>query len=612
MVFVWHHSFAYSWLDRIMDRLNPTVIGNNDNSLTIDEQSSYSTQISNLKSISLELASQLQQNGNGQKRRRTLPLLAEWTIVCDDLRSASPRNRISQRLEDEIIKLIQISNGRQFPLPLWIFGRLKSGGSKEVKRIKKRDVKFRTALTFYCSPWYKPIFRRIALTLFRNTCPFFPEGGPILAHQRGRRLPDRSLITLIALEYDHRNIIRTYDRDVWTSNWKNGSILPQRAIFNRSGETHIIGILHQQLHYAATSRFRPEQHLQLASALIPHSRCYHNTPMLIGRRGSLKLTPIEIATFQVHQQLMEQLLSFGAILSIHPNEVKLRQLLRTRVPTFLVSDLPYKRLNDFEIDWKSADVIRQGQHSRVYKASSEWIDKGTTKYESCAVKIIPLTETTTIEKVAREITIIDRLTFPGVNQLIGLEANAEYVAIITPFANGGTLEDYLPTLLKEKHDIINNNENDTLTIDQRRIKYLHHIHPIVDRLFDRLIHHSDRRVLHRDLRLSNIVFNSVSEIDPKYVHIIDYGHATRVGRSGLDEDKQRSDDPYLYCVNAPEVVNGGKYTFASEMWSFGMILLSLWTCQKPFNNELLTNSLVGNTLISVSITFSKRSLVMSL
>jgi serine/threonine protein kinase len=47
-------------------------------------------------------------------------------------------------------------------------------------------------------------------------------------------------------------------------------------------------------------------------------------------------------------------------------------------------------------------------------------------------------------------------------------------------------------------------------------------------------------------------------------------------------------------VNAPEVINDGKYTFASEIWSFGMILLSLWTCNKPFNNELLTNPLVSN------------------
>jgi serine/threonine protein kinase len=274
------------------------------------------------------------------------------------------------------------------------------------------------------------------------------------------------------------------------------------------------------------------------------------------------------------------------------------------LPTF---PIPYKRLNDFEIDWKSDDIIRQGQHSKVYKAYPKWIDEEMTKYmyESYAVKIIPLTPPTTLEKVAQEIAVIER--WIGVNELIGLEATEAYVAIITPFANGGTLEDYLPTLLEQKHDIINNNNENELTTDQRHSKYLGHMYPILRGLFDRLIHHSDDSVLHRDLRLSNIVFNSNSEID-EYVQIIDNGHATRTDSSRLNEDKQRNEDSYFYCVNAPEVNDGKPYTFASEMWSFGMILLSLWTCEKPFNNELTNASVSNITLISVFNLF-KRSFV---
>jgi hypothetical protein len=129
-----------------------------------------------------------------------------------------------------------------------------------------------------------------------------------------------------------------------------GSILPQRAIFtdDRSGETYIIGILHQHLYLAATSHFRPGGYLQLASVLIPHSDCYLNTPMHFEKEDSLKLTPMGIVTFQGHQKLMEQLLSFGAKpSSIHPNEVKLRHLLRTMISTSFVPHLPYRRLKGF-------------------------------------------------------------------------------------------------------------------------------------------------------------------------------------------------------------------------------------------------------------------------
>jgi hypothetical protein len=549
-----------------MDLSNLTAAGN-ENAIKL---SSYSTQIWNLISVPSQLASrshddtpwkskvqqqqQLQQNGKGRRHHRTLPLIAQWTIACDDLRSmsGSPLNPIPQQLEDQIMNIIQLSNGRSFPFPLWIWKTLRWDLSETIRmeelwKIMEYDIKFSTALIFYSCSRHIPIYRRIAAALLRYTCPFFSEGGPILAYQRGRRLPDRSLITLVALEEYN-------DRDVWNSKWKDGSILPQRAISidHRSGETHVIGILHRQLHYATTSQFRPEQHLQLVSVLIPHCGCcYLNTPMIFGQEDSLKLTPMEIVTFQGHQQLMEQLLSFGAeplsSSNMHPNEVKLRQLLQSQ--SSVCNELPYKRLTDFEIDWKSDDIIRQGKHSRVYKASPKWIDKGTKYlYESCAVKIIPLTTSTTLFKVAREIMIIDRWNFIGSNQLIGLEATAEYVAMTTPFAKDGTLEDYLPTLLKQKHDIINNNnENDIFPLAQRHIKYLHHICPIVCGLFNRLIHQHKEHILHRDLRLSNIVLNSVSKIYPEYVNIIDYGHATQTYSSGLDEDKQRIEDPYFYC-----------------------------------------------------------------
>jgi hypothetical protein len=96
--------------------------------------------------------------------------------------------RIPQQLENQLIKLIQMSNGRSFPLPLWIFGLLRMHGlEEEVKKIEECDIKFRTALTFYCCSQFATIFERIGLALFRYTCPFFPEGGPILAYQRRRR-----------------------------------------------------------------------------------------------------------------------------------------------------------------------------------------------------------------------------------------------------------------------------------------------------------------------------------------------------------------------------------------------------------------------------------------
>jgi hypothetical protein len=68
-----------------------------------------------------------------------------------------------------------------------------------------------------------------------------------------------------------------------------------------------------------------------------------------------------------------------------------------------------------------------------------------------------------MEKVAHEILAIDRWDMGNANKLIGLEATDDYVAIITPFGKGGTLANYLPSLLKEKLNNLNNSDDDELT-----------------------------------------------------------------------------------------------------------------------------------------------------
>jgi hypothetical protein len=586
---IWNSRYLYLTVDKTKSlQINRFISPPSDLSLSLVQHSNQSTTTRQRTSY---------------HRRRVLPLLAYWTIACEFFASIS--SRIPRHLVCEMIEFIQMSNGRSLPLPLWLHERLnrESSVADVEKKIMPYGIRYRTAFAFLHFSWHQP-YHRLGLALFRYTCPILHDGGPILAYQRRRRLPDRSLVTLI--------ISRTYDhtRDLWASKWKDGSILPQRAIVtNDNGETHVIGILHQLLNIISRPRapnliLRPldgdteanvaelEQSMRLASVLIPHCH-YLDTPMIHTPWHSGMRLPMEIVAFQGHKELMEQLLLAGATpLSssfMHDNEIKLRQLLRHENK---LEYLPWKRMNDFEIIPTSEHTIHQGAHSRVYKAFE--IAKGT-RFNEFAVKIILLTPTTTIETIANEIMVVNRRLSGSVNCLLGLSANEIDVRIITPFAQGGTLEDLLPTLREVKHLIFNNNIYDSLTIDQRRIKYLHHIHPIVEGLFERLIdQYQSHKILHRDLRSSNITLDNkdVSVMTSNDVHIIDYGHATREGLSlTLNEAKQKN-DPYFY--GAPEVLDGSEYTFSSEMWSFGMILLSLWTCNKPFSTEVLNDSMVSS------------------
>jgi hypothetical protein len=409
-------------------------------------------------------------------RRRVLPFLAYWTLSCH-ARGAAWYSSNVDLLQDEMIELVKMSmsNGKSLPIPIWLLDN--QADLKHIEVIMKYGIQYRTAFAFM-----ELAYRRLGRAILRYTGSLLPD-GPLLAYQRRRRLPDRSLATLIAFSeygHEHKDMIQSM-------NWKDVSILPQVALMSirdysgviyKLDGSHIIkiGILHHLLYKATILRYDNDDDIErrlkdrLVRVLVPHYRYLMRYSHL--EIDSMERTPMEIVAFQSNAELMQLLSSFGTTplpsSIMHPNEIKLRQLIREKtkvtdqmdIASWSIS-LPWMRLNDFEIDWKSADTILQGFHSQVYKAS-----RNTLSY---AVKRIQLASTT-LEKVANEITAINRWYGVGsINELHGLEATAEHVAIITPFANGGTLEDYLPTLSRKKRDILNNS-NDS---------YLDEIHPLV-------------------------------------------------------------------------------------------------------------------------------------
>ncbi|CAI2182091.1 14672_t:CDS:1 [Funneliformis geosporum] len=85
----------------------------------------------------------------------------------------------------------------------------------------------------------------------------------------------------------------------------------------------------------------------------------------------------------------------------------------------------------------------------------------------------------------------------------------------------------------------------------------------------------DKGIIHRDLHSGNILVYERYN-NNKY---------TRIGDLGLSKSATEADDNETYGIipyMVPEVLQGQKYTKASDIYSFGMIMWEYMTGRRPF------------------------------
>ena len=82
-------------------------------------------------------------------------------------------------------------------------------------------------------------------------------------------------------------------------------------------------------------------------------------------------------------------------------------------------------------------------------------------------------------------------------------------------------------------------------------------------------------VLYRDLKPENVMIDKFG-----HVKLIDFGFAKILER----KDQRAFTNCGTLGYTAPEVLSGIGYSYPADVWSFGILLVTLLTGSLPFNN----------------------------
>ncbi|KAI3753820.1 hypothetical protein L2E82_25884 [Cichorium intybus] len=232
------------------------------------------------------------------------------------------------------------------------------------------------------------------------------------------------------------------------------------------------------------------------------------------------------------------------------------------LPLFSFSTL-VKATNKFSLNNK----LGEGGFGPVYKGVLE-------DGQEIAVKRLAETSTQGLHEFKNEVISISKLQHRNLVKLLGCCIDGAEILLIY---------EYLP-----------NKGLDSFIFDKSRSKLIDWPtrFKIINGIARGLLYlHQDSRlrIIHRDLKVSNILLDS--EMNPK---ISDFGMARSFGGNQIEANTNRVVGTYGYM--APEYAGNGIFSIKSDVYSFGVLVLEIVSEEKnrDFLHEEHSNNLIGH------------------
>jgi NIMA (never in mitosis gene a)-related kinase len=196
-------------------------------------------------------------------------------------------------------------------------------------------------------------------------------------------------------------------------------------------------------------------------------------------------------------------------------------------------------------------ALGTGAFGSVYKATT------TIDGRVVSIKMIDLAKTN--EAVTRaEVDALIQLNHPNVVKYFESFKHETYFCIVMEFCEGKNLRE----IIKEQTSPLP--ESYILRIFFQMVDVLKFCH--------------EKKVMHRDLKPENII------LSPNYeVKLIDFGVA-KILQEGVNSLTTYAESPNYM---SSEIVQGNKYSFASDIRSLGVIVYELMTFKRPFDDQNL-------------------------
>lgn len=218
-------------------------------------------------------------------------------------------------------------------------------------------------------------------------------------------------------------------------------------------------------------------------------------------------------------------------------------------------------INDFDFH----EALGNGKFGYVYHA------KEKRTHKEVAIKLINknmITQFEMLPQLKSEIEIHTRLIHPNIIRLYGYFYDAQFVYLIYEKANSGDLFH----LIKSTQFQITQSE----------------LANIIKQLSNALVYIKKRNIIHRDLKLENVLVNKVETSQGKYTYtykLSDFGCACQFFNN---KSLQMCGTPEYI---APEIVHYQNYDFGVDTWALGVIAYELACGRSPFSNKENKNAL---------------------
>lgn len=179
----------------------------------------------------------------------------------------------------------------------------------------------------------------------------------------------------------------------------------------------------------------------------------------------------------------------------------------------------------------------------------------------------------TCKRILQEIEILKFLNHPNIIKFFEIFENDKYIFMVLEYADKDDMFKFLKKNGKFK-------EHDFIPILAQILNGLHYLH--------------SQHILHRDIKLDNILFNSEGQ-----VKICDFGVSRRMNHKGLIHEHIGT-PAYL----APEIVSGNGYSgFKADIWSLGVLSYIALFGNVPFKGDIIED--LNNNILNTDPVFPK-------